>query len=206
MSNLCSVKVFDFVGIFSSIPHSNSSQRGHVCISVACAAVVTPGSGNVIQLVVRGPATRYQLYQTQCFSNFRVMLPLLHSCIAVLQFARPSILSGFHVAANQVVELAEEVDPMLSFFAYQPLRATAKPGDSEYHVVRSVAGNFGNTRPEISTFSTGQYKSGHLVRTICRSLSDSNTAQLSAFTLVLFHHNEYVHAFFSLPVWQFRCS
>eukprot|EP00752_Nemacystus_decipiens_P010117 g9018.t1 len=41
----------------------------------------------------------------------------------------PSILSSFHVAANQVVELAEEVDPVLSFFAYQPLRATAKPGD-----------------------------------------------------------------------------
>lgn len=44
---------------------------------------------------------------------------------------RPSILSSFHVAANQVVELAEEVDPVLSFFAYQPLRATAKPGDSK---------------------------------------------------------------------------
>lgn len=36
------------------------------------------------------------------------------------------------MAANQVVELAEEVDPVLNFFAYQPLRATAKPGDSEY--------------------------------------------------------------------------
>ncbi|CAN0019122.1 unnamed protein product, partial [Scytosiphon promiscuus] len=41
----------------------------------------------------------------------------------------PSILGSFHVAANQVVELAEEVDPVLSFFAYQPVRATAKPGD-----------------------------------------------------------------------------
>lgn len=30
------------------------------------------------------------------------------------------------------MELSEEVDPVLSFFAYQPLRATAKPGDSEY--------------------------------------------------------------------------
>lgn len=30
------------------------------------------------------------------------------------------------------MELAEEVDPVLNFFAYQPLRATAKPGDSEY--------------------------------------------------------------------------
>lgn len=37
------------------------------------------------------------------------------------------------MAANQVAELAEEVDPVLSFFAYQPLRATANPGDSEYH-------------------------------------------------------------------------
>lgn len=45
---------------------------------------------------------------------------------------RPSILSSFHVAANQVVELADEVDPVLSFFSYQPLRATAKPGDSKY--------------------------------------------------------------------------
>ncbi|CAN0184778.1 unnamed protein product [Ectocarpus sp. 6 AP-2014] len=41
----------------------------------------------------------------------------------------PSILSSFDVAANQVVELAEEVDPVLNFFAYQPLRATAKSGD-----------------------------------------------------------------------------
>lgn len=35
------------------------------------------------------------------------------------------------MAANQVMELSEEVDPVLSFFAYQPLRATAKPGDSK---------------------------------------------------------------------------
>lgn len=48
-----------------------------------------------------------------------------------LFFNRPSILGSFHVAANQVAELAEEVDPVLSFFAYQPLKATAKPGDSE---------------------------------------------------------------------------
>lgn len=72
-------------------------------------------------------------------------LYFVFSCFAVLRSFRPTILSGFHVAANQVVELAEEVDPMLSFFAYQPLRAPAKPGDSEYHVVHSVDGVLENT-------------------------------------------------------------
>lgn len=55
-----------------------------------------------------------------------------------MPFLRTSILSSFHVAANQVVELAEEVDPVLNFFAYQPLRATAKPGDSECRVAKAL--------------------------------------------------------------------
>ncbi|CAM9298775.1 unnamed protein product, partial [Sphacelaria rigidula] len=41
----------------------------------------------------------------------------------------PAVLGSFHIAANQVAELVEDVDPVLSYFAYQPLRATAKPGD-----------------------------------------------------------------------------
>eukprot|EP00904_Undaria_pinnatifida_P003444 jgi/Undpi1/130/HiC_scaffold_1.g00130.m1 len=45
------------------------------------------------------------------------------------ELLRPSVLSSFHAAANQVVELTDNVDPVLSFFSYQPLRATAKPGD-----------------------------------------------------------------------------
>ena len=42
------------------------------------------------------------------------------------------------MAANQVAELAEEVDPVLSFFAYQPLKATANPGDSKCSTVPAI--------------------------------------------------------------------
>ncbi|KAG5177181.1 hypothetical protein JKP88DRAFT_333376 [Tribonema minus] len=39
----------------------------------------------------------------------------------------PELINSFQVVARQLADLAEDVDPVLQFFAFQPVRPTANP-------------------------------------------------------------------------------